>query len=252
MFDLSGKAAIVTGGNGGIGLGMALGLAKAGAHVAIFGRNQEKNESAVRELKNADDQASVYSVDVTDAVAVETAVGEVAERYERLDILINNAGMNAGGPAEDLSEEDWNAVLSANVTSAFLCSKTCYPEFKKMGGGKILNCGSMSSLFGVSFAPAYSASKGAIVQLTKSLAVGWAVDNIQVNAFLPGWINTDLTAGVKERLPDLHDNVLRRTPAGRWGEPKDLEGIAVFLASEASDFITGAVIPVDGGYAVSG
>ena len=161
-------------------------------------------------------------------------------------------GARAGGRPEELSEEDWHTVLNTNVTSAFLCSKAIYPELKKAGGGKILNCGSMTTLFGVPFAPAYGASKGAIAQLTKSLATAWAADNIQVNCFLPGWINTALTEGAKERLPDLHDSVLNRTPAGRWGEPKDLEGIAVFLASDASDFITGAVIPVDGGYSASG
>ena len=252
MFDLNGKVAIVTGGNGGIGLGMARGLAKAGAHVSIFGRNTEKNEAALRELKDLDDQATAHVVDVTIATAIEKAVRDVTERFGRLDILVNNAGTNFGGRPEDLSEADWNATLNANVTSAFLCSKTCHPEFKKSGGGKILNCGSMYSLFGSSFAPAYAASKGALVQLTKSLATAWATDNIQVNAFLPGWINTDLTARVKEAMPDLHDNVLQRTPAARWGEPKDLEGIAVFLASQASDFITGAVIPIDGGYAISG
>jgi 2-deoxy-D-gluconate 3-dehydrogenase len=160
--------------------------------------------------------------------------------------------MNIGVRPEELSEKDWHTVLDTNVTSAFLCSKICYPELQNAGGGKILNCGSMYSLFGASFVPAYGASKGAMVQLTKSLAVAWAADNIQVNCFLPGWINTDLTAGAKKRIPELRDNVLRRTPAGRWGEPKDLEGIAVFLASEASDFITGAAIPVDGGYTISG
>lgn len=252
MFDLTGKVAIVTGGNGGIGLGMARGLAKAGAQVAIFGRNTEKNEAAQRELRGLDGQATAYVVDVTDAAAIENAIREVSEQFGCIDILVNNAGANFGGRPEELSEEDWNATLDANVTSAFLCSKTCHPEFKKSGGGKILNCGSMYSLFGSSFAPAYAASKGALVQLTKSLAASWAADNIQVNAFLPGWINTDLTAGVKEAMPDLHDDVLQRTPAGRWGEPSDLEGIAVFLASQASDFITGAVIPIDGGYAISG
>lgn len=252
MFDLSGKVAVVTGGNGGIGLGMARGLAKAGAGIALFGRNAAKNEAAVCEIAGLGAKVSAHAVDVTDAAGVEGAFDDVAKRYGRIDILVNNAGTNAGGRPENLSEEDWHTVLDTNVTSAFLCSKACYPRLKQAGGGKIMNCGSMYSLFGASFAPAYAASKGALVQLTKSLAVAWAPDNIQVNAFLPGWINTDLTAGVKIQLPELHGSVLMRTPAGRWGEPSDMEGIAVFLASRGSDFITGAVIPVDGGYAISG
>jgi 2-deoxy-D-gluconate 3-dehydrogenase len=252
MFNLSGKVAIVTGGNGGIGLGMARGLAKAGADVAIFGRNPEKNAAAIQELEKYDRTATAHIVDVTDGEAVEDAVKEVVEQHGRVDILVNNAGLNVAGFPQDLSEEDWHTVMDTNMTSAFLCSKACYPEFKKAGGGKVLNCGSMFSLFAAGFAPAYAASKGAMVQFTKSLATGWAVDNIQANCFLPGWINTDLTLGAKDRMPDLHDNVLKRTPAGRWGEPEDMAGVAVFLASEASDFITGAVIPVDGGYAVSG
>lgn len=252
MFDLNGKVALVTGGNGGIGLGMARGLAKAGSRIAIFGRNQEKNAAAAKEIEDLGVEVSLHSADVTDNKAIEDGLKAALDHHGRLDILVNNAGMNAGGRPEELSEEDWHTVLNTNVTSAFLCSKAIYPELKKAGGGKILNCGSMTTLFGVPFAPAYGASKGAIAQLTKSLATAWAADNIQVNCFLPGWINTALTQGAKERQPDLHDSVLNRTPAGRWGEPKDLEGIAVFLASDASDFITGAVIPVDGGYSASG
>jgi 2-deoxy-D-gluconate 3-dehydrogenase len=252
MFELNEKVAIVTGGNGGIGLGMAHGLAKAGAHIAIFGRNPEKNTSAVRELEAHKVRASAHAVDVTSASAIEDAVGDVADRYGRLDILVNNAGMNISTRPEALLEEDWHTVMDTNVTSAFLCSQKCYPHFQKAGRGKILNCGSMYSLFGSHFSTAYGASKGAIVQLTRSLAASWAAENIQVNCFLPGWINTDLTARGKKRMPDLKDNVLKRTPAGRWGEPSDLEGIAVFLASEASDFITGTAIPVDGGYSICG
>jgi len=252
MFQLNGKVAIVTGGNGGIGLGMAKGLAEAGANVAIWGRNAEKNEAAQKELENTGVIASAHAVDVTDSDAIDRALVETLEKHGRVDILVNNAGTNRGALPQDMSEEDWHFVMDANITSAFLCSKACYPELQKAGAGKILNCGSMYSLFASGFVPAYAASKGAMVQLTKSLATAWATDNIQVNCFLPGWINTDLTQGAKERLPDLHENVLARTPAGRWGEPGDMAGVAVFLASPASDFITGAVIPVDGGYAVSG
>ena len=143
-------------------------------------------------------------------------------------------------------------MLDTNLTSAFLCSKAVHAAMKAAGGGKIVNTGSMLSIFGVRFAPAYGASKGGIVQLTKSLAAAWAADNIQVNAVLPGWIDTELTVKAREQVPELHENVVRRTPAGRWGKPEDHEGVAVFLASAASDFITGASIPVDGGFSIQG
>jgi 2-deoxy-D-gluconate 3-dehydrogenase len=179
-------------------------------------------------------------------------VEQIVEHYGRLDILVNNAGMNIRKPAHELALEEWRRVLETNLTGAFLCARAAYPAFKAAGAGKIINVGSMMSIFGASFAPAYGASKGGIVQLTKSLATAWARDRIQVNAVLPGWIDTELTRAAREQVPGLHESVLRRTPAGRWGEIDDLAGIAVFLASRASDFITGAVIPVDGGYSSLG
>jgi 2-deoxy-D-gluconate 3-dehydrogenase len=252
MFELNGKVAIVTGGNSGIGLGMARALARAGACVAIFGRNPEKNAAALQEIDAFDVQTSVHAVDVTDAAAVEAAIAAVVAQHGRLDILVNNAGTTIRKRVSDLTEDDWNLVMSTNVTSAFLCSKAAYAYLKRDGGGKVLNCGSMYSLFGAARVPVYAASKGAVVQLTKSLAVDWAADNIQVNCFLPGWINTDLTAQARIELSELDDKVKTRTPAGRWGEPSDMEGIAVFLSSPASDFITGTAIPVDGGYSING
>lgn len=252
MFELNGKVAIVTGGNSGIGLGMARALARAGAQVAIFGRNPEKNAAAVQEIEYFNVQASVHAVDVTDAAAVEAAIAAVVDLHGRLDILANNAGTTIRKRATDLTEDDWNLVMSTNVTSAFLCSKAAYDHLKRDEGGKVLNCGSMYSVFGAARVPVYAASKGAIVQLTKSLAVDWAADNIQVNCFLPGWINTDLTAQARVELVELDEKVKTRTPVGRWGEPSDMEGIAVFLASPASDFITGTAIPVDGGYSING
>ena len=143
-------------------------------------------------------------------------------------------------------------MIDTNLTSAFLCSKACHPHMQAAGGGKVLNNGSMMSLFATAWTPAYAASKGGIVQLTKALASAWAVDGIQVNCFLPGWIDTDLTRRAREQVPELHERVLARTPAGRWGDIDDFQGLAVFLASPASDFVTGAVITVDGGFSVLG
>ena len=251
LFDLSDKVAIVTGGNGGIGLGMAKGLAEAGAKIAVIGRNTEKNASAVNAIQNLGAKALAVETDVRDSNAVTNMVEAVVAEWGRVNILINNAGINIRKRPEDLSEEEWRQVLDTNLTSAFLCSKACYPEMKKAGGGKILNNGSMLSLFGSPWGSAYGSSKGGIMQMTKSHATSWADDNIQVNCYLPGWINTDLTRQAREDVPGLHEKVLTRTPAGRWGEPADLAGLAVYLASSASDFLTGTAIPIDGGFSIA-
>jgi 2-dehydro-3-deoxy-D-gluconate 5-dehydrogenase len=250
VFDLKGKVAVVTGGNGGIGLGMARGLASAGARVVVAARNARKSDAAVRELARLGGEPLAIGVDVADEPAVQALVQSVEERCGRLDILVNNAGINIRKPAHELSLDEWRRVIDTNLTSAFLCSRAAHPLMKRAGGGKIINVGSMLSIFGASFAPAYGASKGGLVQLTKSLASAWAPDGIQVNAVLPGWIDTELTRMARQQVAGLHDSVLRRTPAGRWGVPDDLAGLAAFLAAPASDFITGAVIPVDGGFSI--
>jgi 2-deoxy-D-gluconate 3-dehydrogenase len=252
MFDLTGKVAVVTGGNGGIGLGMARGLARAGARVVVAARNQEKSNAAVENLRELGSDALAIGVGVADEGSVEALMAETAQRCGRIDILVNNAGINIRKPAHELALDEWHRVVETNLTSAFLCSRGAYPHMKRAGGGKLINVGSMMSIFGASFAPAYGASKGGIVQLTKSLAAAWAADNIQANAILPGWIDTDLTQQGRKQIPGLNDKVLARTPAGRWGHIDDFAGIAVFLASAASDFITGAAIPIDGGYSTLG
>ncbi len=251
-FDLKGKVAVVTGGNGGIGLGMARGLAAAGASVAVAARDMAKSAAAVQALEALGAQGLAVEVDVSREPSVAGMVQAVVERFGRLDILVNNAGINIRKSPETYALDEWRRILDTNLTSAFLCSKAAYPFMLKAGGGKIINVGSMLSLFGASFAVAYGASKGGIVQLTRGLASAWAKDRIQVNAVLPGWIDTDLTIQARKDVPGLHDRVLARTPAGRWGVPDDLAGLAVFLASPASDFVTGAAIPVDGGYSIQG
>ena len=251
-FDLRGKVAIVTGGNGGIGLGMARGLAQAGASVAIVGRDETKSREAVAELQQRGAKAISVVADVTDKAAVATMVEQTVREFGRIDALVNNAGINIRKAPQALTLEEWDSVIKTNLTSAFLCSQTVYPIMKAAGGGKIINIGSMMSIFGASFAPAYAASKGGIVQFTRSCAVAWAADNIQANAILPGWIDTDLTKRAREQIDGLHDKVLARTPAARWGAIDDFAGIAVFLSSAASDFVTGTAIPVDGGFSVMG
>ena len=251
-FDLSGKVAIVTGGNGGIGLGMAQGLAGAGADIAVVGRNEAKSIAAVAELRGRGVRAISVAADVTDKAAVAAMVERTARELGRIDILVNNAGINIRKPPHTLDIAEWDSVIGTNLTSAFLCSQAVYGAMKETGGGKIINIGSMMSIFGASFAPAYAASKGGIVQFTRSCACAWAADNIQVNAVLPGWIDTDLTRRAREEIDGLHDRVLARTPTARWGAAADFAGIAVFLASGASDFVTGTAIPVDGGYSIMG
>jgi 2-dehydro-3-deoxy-D-gluconate 5-dehydrogenase len=247
LFSLAGKVAIVTGGNGGIGLGMAKGLAGASAKIFVVGRNAEKNTAAVDALKQTGVEVHACIADVTAEQECQAMAAAALQRFGRIDVLINNAGINVRKQPEEYTLEEWRTVMDTNLTSAFLCSQAVYPAMKSEGG-KIINIGSMLSIFGTSFAAPYAASKGGIVQLTKSLASAWAKDNIQVNAVLPGWIDTDLTRGARAAIPTLNSRVLMRTPARRWGTPDDLSGIAVFLASRASDFITGTAIPVDGGY----
>jgi 2-dehydro-3-deoxy-D-gluconate 5-dehydrogenase len=247
-FDLTGRVAIVTGGNGGIGLGMARGLVEAGASTLIAARNAAKSAAALATLQALSPNVGSVEVDVLDQASIARMAAAAVERFGRLDILIANAGTNVRKPPEQYSADEWSMVLDINLRGTFWCAQAAYPHMKQAGGGKIITIGSMTSIFGASFAAPYSASKGGTVQLTKALASAWAKDNIQVNSVLPGWIDTELTERARTEVSGLHERVVARTPLGRWGKPDDLAGIAVFLASGASDFVTGTAIPVDGGY----
>lgn len=248
-FDLNGRVALVTGGNGGIGLGMAEGLARAGARVMVAARDAQKSRAALDRLQaSGAGPHGAVAIDVLSKASVEQALAQTVEQLGRLDILITNAGTNIRKAPEQYSLEEWTEVLDINLRGTFLCAQAAYPHLCRAGGGKIITIGSMTSIFGASFAAPYSASKGGTVQLTKALATAWAKDNIQVNSVLPGWIDTDLTIRARQQVAGLHERVQARTPQGRWGTPEDLAGVAVFLASRASDFITGVAIPVDGGY----
>jgi len=251
LFNLSGKVAIVTGGNGGIGLGIARGLAAAGSKIVIAARNQAKTAETKRRIEEEfGGQVMEIQVDVRQEQQIQAMVEQVVDKFRRIDILVNNAGTNIRKIPHEYSAAEWDEILEVNLRSAFLCSKAIYPAMKRAGGGKIINIGSMTSILGGAKLAPYGASKGGIVQLTRSLAVAWAPDNIQVNAILPGWINTDLTVQARKDMPGLEERVVARTPAGRWGEPDDLKGVAVFLASRASDFVTGTALPVDGGFSI--
>jgi len=252
MFDLKGKVALVTGGNGGIGLGMAEGLASAGADIVIAARKAEKSKSAAAALAKRGVRTAVVEVNVADEASCRAMVASAVKQMGRVDILVNNAGINIRKPPESYTTAEWREILSINLDGAFYCSQAIYPEMKKVGGGKIINIGSMMSLFGAPLTVAYAASKGGIVQMTRGLATAWAKDNIQVNSILPGWIDTELTQRARVDIQGLNESVLQRTPAGRWGKPEDFSGIAVFLASPASDFVTGTAIPVCGGFSIRG
>ena len=250
LFDLKGKVAVITGGNGGIGLGMARGIASLGGSIVIAGRNESKAADALSVLRDMHAEASFIVADVTKKADCVALIAAAAQKHGRVDILVNNAGTSVRKMPQDLSEEEWHHVLDTNLSSAFFCSQAAYPEMLKAGSGKMINIGSMMSLFGAPYATAYASSKGGIVQMTRAMATAWAKDNIQVNAVLPGWIDTDLTKRARQQVSGLHDSVEKRTPHGRWGTPDDMAGIAAFLASSASDFVTGTAIPVDGGFSI--
>lgn len=246
LFSLAGRVALVTGGNGGLGMAVALALQSAGATAVVTGRNAGKNAAAASRFGSE----CVFEADVTDEAAVARTISLIIENFGRLDVLVNNAGGFGGGHLTDLSRESWDAVLASHLTGAFLCSKHVASDMIARGtGGKIINIGSMYSIFGPPDFADYAVAKTGMLGLTRALAVELGAHNIQVNAILPGWYETDLTRGMP--ATETGERIRRRTPAGRWGEPSDLAGTAIFLASRASDFVSGISIPVDGGYAVS-
>jgi 2-dehydro-3-deoxy-D-gluconate 5-dehydrogenase len=247
LFSLQGRAALITGGNGGLGRAMALGLRNSGASVAITGRNPEKNSRIADELG---DSGAVFTLDVTDEDAVAQTIAQVVDRFGKLDILINNAGLSRRGSVLEHSQQDWDAVIGGNLTGSFLCAKHAAQSMVGRGaGGKIINVGSMYSIFGPPNVVSYAASKSGVLGLTRALAVELGPHHIQVNAILPGWHVTDMTQHIQGNA--LGEHIRRKTPAGRIGVPEDIVGLAIFLASSASDFVTGAAIPVDGGYSVT-
>ena len=252
LFNLIDKVAIITGGNGGIGLAMAKAIGEAGATVVIAGRNKDKNKKSIKELNSLNIKCKSLVVDVVNEISCNNLIENVVKEYGKINILVNNAGTNIRKRPEEYGLKEWKSIIDTNLVSMFTCSKAVFQYFKNINGGKIINIGSMHSLFGAPLGSAYSASKGGVVQLTKSLANTWAKDNIQVNAVLPGYIDTTLTRQARIDIPELQKRVEERTPAGRWGDPDDLGGIAVFLSSDASNYVTGTAIPVDGGYSING
>ena len=252
-FTLSGRVAVITGGNRGIGRSIALSMARAGAAIAVLARNEEKNGQVLAELKAIGVPAIALRLDVTERTTLADAIMEVEGALGGVDILVNNAGIAivSGGILNE-SEDNWDTVIETHLNACFLLSKLAATSMVQRKRGKIINLASMYSYFGAGAIPSYSAAKGAIVQLTKSMAIELAAHNIQVNAIAPGWITTEMTAIVRDNpdWADFNKLILTRTPAGRWGDADEVAGAAVFLASAAADFITGTTLPVDGGYSI--
>ncbi len=248
LFDLNGRVAVVTGGNTGIGFGISRGLAAAGAAVAMAGLDEPEAAGAVAELGRFGVRSRFFAVDLVEPAACRAMIEAVEHAFGRVDILVNNAGIVIRRRPEEYTPAEWQSVFDVNLSAAFFCAQAVYPGMSRRGSGKIINVGSLLGTLATPTTAAYAASKAAIMQLTRALAVAWAREGIAVNAVLPGWIDTAMTRSIREQVPELTERVLARTPAGRWGRPEDLAGVAIFLASAASDFVTGAGIGVDGGY----
>jgi NAD(P)-dependent dehydrogenase (short-subunit alcohol dehydrogenase family) len=250
QFRLDGRVALVTGASRGLGKAMALALAGAGATVALAGRDAATLHPVAEEIREAlGTPALAVPLDLADLDAHSRAIEAVLREFGHIDILVNNAGINIRKDTLQYTPADWDAVLDTNLKGAFFLTQAVGKHMISRGGGKVLNISSMTAFLGLPTVPAYTASKAALQQLTRLLAVEWADHNIQVNAIAPGWILTDLTAPLKEapHLQPRYQWVLSRTPAGRFGNPEELAGAAVFLCSPAADFITGQVLAVDGG-----
>ena len=246
-FALNGKVAIVTGASRGLGKAMAIGLAQAGADLALVATDRERLEQAAAEMDDLPGRAFIHTADLRQFDEIEAMTSAVRAQFGRIDILVNNAGIINRAPAVEYTPEMWDDVMSINIRGAFFVAQAVGKVMIEQGGGKIINTASLLSAIGVPFIPAYTASKGGIAQLTKSLAVEWAQHNINVNAIAPGYFRTDNTAALQK---DRERNaiIINRVPFHRWGEPEELRGAVVFLASKASDYITGQIIYVDGGW----
>lgn len=247
LFDLSGKVALVTGATHGLGMAMARSLAKSGATLIINGNTPDKMAAALKMYAEDDIVANGYLFDVTDATAVDTHISAIEEKFGPINILVNNAGIILRVPALEMEVTDFRKVLDVNLVSPFILSQRIGRTMRAVGGGKIINICSMMSELGRDTVTAYAAAKGGLKMLTRNLATEWAQYNIQVNGIGPGYFATDQTAPIRIEGHPFNDFILNRTPAGRWGNPEDLAGATIFLASRASDFVNGQIIYVDGG-----
>lgn len=247
LFDLSGKVALVTGGYKGLGLAMATGLGAAGATVVLNGRNQKGVDGAVSELKAQGISAYSAIFDVTDYAVLSQHVDSIVKAYGSIDILVNNAGIIQREPLASMEVDDFRNIVETDLTAPFAMAKAVVAHMRKQGHGKIINICSMMSELGRDGVGAYAAAKGGLKMLTRNMATEWARDGIQVNGIGPGYFATDITAPIRVDGHPFNEFIINRTPSGRWGQPDELQGAAVFLSGKASDFVNGQVIYVDGG-----
>ena len=252
LFSLAGKTALVTGASGGIGRALAVALAEAGATVALHGRKTQELDETRRQVEAAGGKAFPFAADLKEVEPNRKLVDDVRRATGRLDVLVNCAGMNRRAPLAEATSDDFDTIMAVNLRSAFLLCQAAHPIMKSQGGGKIVNIGSLTSLWGVGGVGVYGMSKMGIASLTRTLAAEWARDNIQVNCLAPGFIMTPLTAQGLWGHPVRRKWILDRVPARRPGTPQDLIGTTLLMASPASDFMTGQVIAVDGGFLAGG
>ena len=246
-FRLDGKVSLVSGASRGIGKAMAEGLAGAGSDLVITGRKIETLLPVAQQIADETERKVIpIQSDVGNLDDIDSLVEDTVKGFGKIDVLVNNAGVNVRNPALEFSEEDWDFVTDVNLKGAFFLAKACGQVMKQHGGGKVINTLSLTSAIGLPTSVAYTAAKGGLLQLTKLLAVEWAEHNIQVNGIAPGFIRTEMTAPAQE--DKRNEWILSRTPADRWGEPEDLAGLTIFFASNASDFVTGQMVFVDGGF----
>jgi 2-deoxy-D-gluconate 3-dehydrogenase len=250
LLDLDGLGAFVTGASRGIGRAIAIAMAEAGADVAVAARDVAALDGAAAEVASLGRRVVVAPCDVVDRDAVDAAIAGAVGDLGRLDVVVNAAGVASGAKAEELDRDTWDEVLDVNLRASFDVAQAAYPYLSEGPGGSIINIGSAYSIFGSPYSAAYAASKGGVIQLTKSLAVSWARRGIRVNAIVPGWIVTDMTEPALT-IPEIRASIEDRTPMGRFGYPEEVAGVAVFLASPAARFITGHALVVDGGYTIA-
>lgn len=249
-FGLNDRIALVTGAYRGLGYAIAKGFAEAGATVVLNGRKPDELAVAVGSLTDAGHRALASVFDVTDRAAVRTAIAEIEAQHGRLDILVNNAGIQRRHPIEDFPEDEWDAIIATNLTAPFLLSQAALPGMIARKRGKIIHIASLMSELARPTVVPYTAAKGGVRQLTRGMAVELARHNIQVNAIAPGYFATEMNRPLIDN-PEFNAWVCQRTPAGRWGQPPEIAGLAVFLASSASDYMTGQLLVIDGGMSVA-
>jgi gluconate 5-dehydrogenase len=246
LFDLTGRTALITGSGQGLGFAIARGLAQAGAAIALNGRDEQKLEAAAETLRADEARVTIAPFDVTDGAATTAGVGKVEAEFGPIDILVNNAGIQRRAPLAEMTELQWREVIDTNLTSAFLVARAVVPGMIARRSGKIINICSVMSEVSRPTIGNYAAAKGGLKMLTRAMAVEWARHGVQANAIAPGYFVTALNKPLVENV-EFNKWICGRTPAGRWGQPEELAGAAIFLASRASDFVNGQILTVDGG-----